>query len=158
MRADPKRAKNTVKPSVFDGLLGSPHKKAARKMLVKLTPGVNFIHILRVRFLPISFCQKVSKPNISAINFWRKKFYTKNECKKTLIKLTTDVLLWMTSRLVSWTSEGSVNTTKLWEEREKNITKLSHINYYFAFEFEKNFLPKKNFFSHFFKLRILWAR
>jgi hypothetical protein len=26
------------------------HKKAARKMLVKLTPGVNFINVIRARF------------------------------------------------------------------------------------------------------------
>jgi len=39
--ADPESAKNTVKLSVFFGLLGSGRTKAARRMLVKLTPGVN---------------------------------------------------------------------------------------------------------------------
>jgi len=39
MRADPKRAKNTVKPSIFSALLGSAHVKALSKMLLKLTPG-----------------------------------------------------------------------------------------------------------------------
>ncbi len=34
---DPKRAKNTVKPSVFVSLLGSSRIKALRKMLMKLT-------------------------------------------------------------------------------------------------------------------------
>jgi len=48
---DPKSAKNTVKPSVFFMLLGFVHVKAARKMLVKLTPAVNFINIKRVHFL-----------------------------------------------------------------------------------------------------------
>jgi len=32
--------KNRVNPSVFFGLLGSVHIKAARKMLMELTPGV----------------------------------------------------------------------------------------------------------------------
>jgi len=36
--------KNTVKPAVFFVLLGSSRVKAAHKMLVKLTPGVNFIN------------------------------------------------------------------------------------------------------------------
>jgi len=31
--------------------------------LMKLTPGVDFINILRVTFLPISFCQKVTNTN-----------------------------------------------------------------------------------------------
>jgi len=35
---------------VFFALLGSAHIKAARKMLVKLTPGVNFINVLRTAF------------------------------------------------------------------------------------------------------------
>jgi len=36
--AEPKSAKNTVKLSVFFVLLGSASVKAARKMLVELTP------------------------------------------------------------------------------------------------------------------------
>ncbi len=36
--ADPKRAKNTMKSSVFFALLGSALVKAVRKMLVKLIP------------------------------------------------------------------------------------------------------------------------
>jgi len=39
-----------VNVNVFFALLGSWLKKAASKMLVKLTPGVNFINILRVHF------------------------------------------------------------------------------------------------------------
>jgi len=45
MRADPKSAKSTVKPSVFFALLEYAHVKASIKMLVKSTPGVNFITI-----------------------------------------------------------------------------------------------------------------
>jgi len=61
--ADPKRAKNTVNPSVFFALLGSLQAKAFRKMLMKLTPGVNFINILPTAFLTIFFCQKITKLN-----------------------------------------------------------------------------------------------
>ena len=45
-RADPKSAKKTVKLSSFFALFGSGHIKAARKMLVKLTPDhiFSFIH------------------------------------------------------------------------------------------------------------------
>ena len=39
MRADPKSAKKTVKLSSFIALLGSAGVKAARRMLVKSTPG-----------------------------------------------------------------------------------------------------------------------
>ena len=41
--ADLKSTKNTVKLTVFYALLGSACVKAARKMLVKLTPGANAI-------------------------------------------------------------------------------------------------------------------
>jgi len=37
--------------------------KAAHKILVKLTPLVNFTNILRAAFAPILFCQKITKPN-----------------------------------------------------------------------------------------------
>jgi hypothetical protein len=47
MRADPKRAKNKVKPSVLFVIFGSAHVKA---LLMKLKPGVNFINILRTAF------------------------------------------------------------------------------------------------------------
>jgi len=40
MCTDPKSAKKTVKLSVFFALLGYVRAKAARKMLVKLTPDV----------------------------------------------------------------------------------------------------------------------
>ena len=40
LRADPKSTKKTVKLSSFFALLGSLRVKAARRMLVKLTPDV----------------------------------------------------------------------------------------------------------------------
>jgi len=40
-------------------LLGSSCIKAAHKMSVKLTPGVNFINILHAHFAPIFWCQKL---------------------------------------------------------------------------------------------------
>jgi hypothetical protein len=48
-----RKRKNTVKLSVFFALLGSVHEKAARRLLMKLTPGVNFIIILWAYFVPI---------------------------------------------------------------------------------------------------------
>jgi hypothetical protein len=41
--------------------------KAAHKMLVKLTPGVNFTNILWAAFAPKSFCQKITDPNFKHI-------------------------------------------------------------------------------------------
>jgi len=43
MRADPKSIKKTVKLSIFFKLSGSTGIKAARKMLLKLTPGLHFL-------------------------------------------------------------------------------------------------------------------
>jgi len=37
--------------------------KAFRKMLVKLTPVVNFINILLAAFVPIFFAKKITKQN-----------------------------------------------------------------------------------------------
>jgi len=54
--------------------------KDARKMLVKLTTGVNFINILRSLFLPISFCQKISLSELKKSCV--KHFRTKNTCVK----------------------------------------------------------------------------
>ena len=44
-RTDPKSVKKTVKLSSFFPLLGSAGVKAARRMLVKLTPGLNLIKL-----------------------------------------------------------------------------------------------------------------
>jgi hypothetical protein len=60
--ADPKSEKNASKLSFFT-LLESACIKTDRKMLVKLTPAVNFIIILQAAFVPIFFCQKNTKPN-----------------------------------------------------------------------------------------------
>jgi len=38
------------------------YEKRAHKMLMKLTPGVNFINILRTPFAPIFLRQKITKP------------------------------------------------------------------------------------------------
>ena len=51
MNADPKRAKKTVKLSGFIALLRSARIKAARRKLVKLTPGVK-----------LSFCANLMLP------------------------------------------------------------------------------------------------
>ncbi len=61
MRRSQKR-KKAQKLSIFFALLGSACAKAAYRMLMKLTPGVNFINILRAAFLPLFFCQKNTKP------------------------------------------------------------------------------------------------
>ncbi len=39
------------------------YKKGALKMLVKLTTVVNFPNVLQPAFAPISFYQKITKPN-----------------------------------------------------------------------------------------------
>jgi len=51
MRADPKSVKKTAaKWSIFFIFLGSTSVKAAGKMLVKLTLGVNFINVIQTAF------------------------------------------------------------------------------------------------------------
>jgi len=45
------KLKKTVKSLLFSAHLGSAWIKAADKMLVKWTPGVNFINILRAHFV-----------------------------------------------------------------------------------------------------------
>jgi len=49
----PKAQKKTYNLTVFFVLLGSALKKAAYRMLIKLTPVVNFINILQVAFANI---------------------------------------------------------------------------------------------------------
>ncbi len=48
--ADPKSAKKYIKAVVLFALLGSGQVKASSKMLMKLTPLVNFINILWTAF------------------------------------------------------------------------------------------------------------
>jgi hypothetical protein len=50
MRTDPEGTKNTDDLTVLFALLGSAHAKAARRTLMKLTPGVNFTNIIRTAF------------------------------------------------------------------------------------------------------------
>ena len=59
MHADPKSEKKTVKLSSFIALLGFSRKKAACRMLVKLTPGVNFINVFMAAFTQT--CPKSAK-------------------------------------------------------------------------------------------------
>jgi hypothetical protein len=62
------------------------HKKFVRKMLMKLTPAVNFINVLRTCFSYKILAPKITKPNVT-----REKlhicFCTKTE-RKMLLKLT----------------------------------------------------------------------
>jgi hypothetical protein len=44
--------------------LGPTGAKAARRTMMKLTPAVNFINILRAAFAPILFCQKIKSQSI----------------------------------------------------------------------------------------------
>ncbi len=58
MGLDPKRSKNTVKPSVFFVLLGSGQVKTWGKMLVKLIPdNVLNINLDRSKGMRRSFCK-----------------------------------------------------------------------------------------------------
>ncbi len=57
-------------------------KKAARKMLVKLTTVVNFINILQVAFAQIFFCQTVIKEKLCKAPMYQK------GASKMLMKLT----------------------------------------------------------------------
>jgi len=62
-------AKKTDNLTVFFAFLGSVNVKATCKMLMKLTPEINFINILRTLFLLI-FCAKNFKPKTQLCNFW----------------------------------------------------------------------------------------
>jgi len=53
---DPKIAKRQPSHQCLLALLKSAHAKAARKTKVKLTPGVNFIIVLRAAFAPVDLC------------------------------------------------------------------------------------------------------
>jgi hypothetical protein len=65
-------------------------QKAARKMLMKLTPAVNFIYILRTTFLSIFWHQ-----NIAQLNVFREKLLNlvsyEKRARKMLMKLTPGV-------------------------------------------------------------------
>jgi len=63
--------------------------KAAHKILVKFTPGVNFINIAHARFAYEIFVAKISNPKASFVVFGAKILYKKCACKM-LMKLTPD--------------------------------------------------------------------
>jgi hypothetical protein len=48
-----------IKEKLLEALL---YKKIEHKMLMKLAPLVNFTNILQATFVPIFFCQKITKP------------------------------------------------------------------------------------------------
>jgi len=52
-----------------------------------MTPGVNFINILRTTFLPIFWRQKITKPNVTRKKLLNLLLY-KNLSSKMLMKLT----------------------------------------------------------------------
>ncbi len=52
-------------------------EKAARKMLIKLTPFINFTNILRAAFSPILYHLKITKPSCE----WRKAAQNTFVCK-----------------------------------------------------------------------------
>jgi len=78
----------TVKSSVYlFTLLGSAGAKAVYRILIKLTPGINFINILRPS-LHMKFChQKLQSCALSLNFFLRQNIGTKCTCK--MLKLTT---------------------------------------------------------------------
>jgi hypothetical protein len=52
-------------------------KKARKKTLMKLTAGVNFINILRTRFLYKIFVPKIIKPNVTREKLLKRLTYKK---------------------------------------------------------------------------------
>jgi len=82
---DPKSAKNTVKLSVFFVLLGSVCLKAAHKTLIKLTPGINFISIILMRFSYESELSSLSLITFGFVIFGTKILYEKRD-RKMLMK------------------------------------------------------------------------
>ena len=87
-----KKCKNIVKPSAFFALLGSVQSKAAHRMLMKSTPGVNFTNIL-----PADFTSK--KHSQAVCLFCTFRIYSHQSFCKMLVKLIpgvniTNVLRW----------------------------------------------------------------
>ncbi len=66
--ADPKSASNTFKPSVFFALLGSGRVKAARKMLVKLTPYVDCVIVDNTLTIILLFVNRNRDKTSSGVN------------------------------------------------------------------------------------------
>jgi len=61
-------------------------QKSACKMLMKLTPTVNFTNILEAAF--VLLCQNITNPNFKNINILKNTFYEK-AARKILVKSTT---------------------------------------------------------------------
>ena len=74
-RADLKSAKKTVILSSFIAILGSARIKAAHRMLVKLTPGVNFINMHTC-----SFYTRRSQKGKKTVKWWVEKKLTDLLC------------------------------------------------------------------------------
>jgi hypothetical protein len=80
-----KRNKYSQTVSLF-GAFGICTSKSWRKILVKLTPGVNFINILHVHF-----SYKSAWGSFSLVIFWQQKALSYKKCaQKMLMKLTPD--------------------------------------------------------------------
>jgi hypothetical protein len=62
--ADPKSVAILLSCQYLFTLLGSESIKATRRTLMKLTPVVNFTHILRAAFALIFFCQKITSQTV----------------------------------------------------------------------------------------------
>jgi hypothetical protein len=77
--------------AVFSGyilaLAKNLYKKCARKTLMKLTLGVNFINIFK-HFLLIFWRQKITKPNITSREKLLNLLSYKKGARKMLMKLT----------------------------------------------------------------------
>jgi len=78
----PKVQKDSDDLTIIFALSGSARVKASRKILVKLTPAVNFINI--------RFAQLFPYYSLALNFFWQKNMGAKADCK-TLVKLTAGV-------------------------------------------------------------------
>jgi hypothetical protein len=91
--------KNRGNPSVFFGLLGSVRIKAARKMLMESTPGLNFINVLRTAFTLVDSESIKNTYNLTA-------FFTLLE--STSIKVVRRILMELTPG-VGGVVSGAIN-------------------------------------------------
>jgi len=89
---DPKSAKKTDNFSVFFVILGSALVKSACRMLMKLTPGVNFINILRGTFT-CTDSKSAKKTDGLTVFFAHLGSMCLKALNKMLVKLTPEVFL-----------------------------------------------------------------
>jgi hypothetical protein len=96
MLADPKSAKNTVKPSFFFELLGSAVVKAPSKMLVKWSPSIgnesklNMLDSWKFSFKPDSspeYCGLRKFRKTKCVKFWKSMEKYKYKCEKETVRL-----------------------------------------------------------------------